>query len=98
MEKVAAWLTSGGWDSIVVILTLLSQIFATIATKMMRGPRQATAITWSDKFKAVIRFIGGCQFKDEPGKWSVPLVQKDSKLRIVDGKTTSLIPPKQDAA
>jgi len=93
MEEVLTWLTSGGWDAIMVIVGLLLQIFATVATKFMTGPAQAKAISISDKLKLAARRFGIGQFKDEPGSWSAPLANGDSKLRIVEVKTKSLIPP-----
>lgn len=94
LEKAASWLTGGGWEAITTICMFLVSIVSTIATKMMTGPRAEKAATVADKMKAAIRFMGGGQFKDEPGGWSVPFVQPDSKLRVVDGKVESLVPPK----
>lgn len=70
MEKVFEWLTGGGIEAISTIVALLLSIISTVLTKILNKPASPVLAT-------AIKLLGAGQFKDEDGKWSIPLTTKN---------------------
>jgi hypothetical protein len=75
MDKLIAWFTSGGLESILVIVGLVASILSTIFTRYVKAPQaRERGLKGVDYIKIGKRALGGSKYADEVGKWSVPLI------------------------
>jgi hypothetical protein len=75
MDKLIAWFTSGGLESILVIVGLVASILSTIFTRYVKAPQaRERGLKGVDYIKIGMRALGGSKYADEVGKWSVPLI------------------------